>query len=713
MKRIIVFLLIIAAIFFMADWFDLSQHLTLSQLKHHQLYLHSLVQDFPVQSVVIYFIAYIVMAGLALPGALIFTLAGGALFGLATGVILASFASTLGALASFLVARFFLHDFVQTRYQQRLTVINQKIQQQGATYLLFLRLVPAFPFFMVNLLMALTPISARTYYIVSQIGMLPATFIFVNAGTELAKISSVDDILSIPLLLSLLLLACLPFISKQLAKRVSCWRLYKNWQRPKKFDYHTIVIGGGAAGLVAAYTTQTLQGKVALIEKHQMGGDCLNTGCVPSKSILRTAKFIHDIGQHSNYGVQQAEFKLQFQQVMQRVREKISTIAPKDSIKRYNDMGVDCFQAHAQLLSPWQVEAVSKNSKITISAKNIILAGGATPNVPTIPGLENINYYTSDNIWHLDHLPEKLLIIGAGPIGCELGQAFVRLGAEVTMINRNERILTNEDPQAAHALQYALQQDGVKILNNFNPLRIDDNSKNFSLMGEQHNEILHIAFSHCLIATGRKPSLFGCEALDIETNSHGQVITNDKQQTNYPNIYACGDITSPLQYTHSASHQAWYAAFNALFRPFKQFNCQLNHIPRAIYTDPEVASLGISEQQAIQKNIPHEISYFAMDDVDRAITDEATTGFIKVITRRNNDKILGVCIVGEHSSELIAEFVLAKTHNLGLNKILQTVHLYPTRGEINRLVAGQWRQKKFTAYQRKLLKLFQNWRLGN
>jgi pyruvate/2-oxoglutarate dehydrogenase complex dihydrolipoamide dehydrogenase (E3) component/uncharacterized membrane protein YdjX (TVP38/TMEM64 family) len=713
MKRIIVFLLIIAAIFFMADWFDLSQHLTLSQLKHHQLYLHSLVQDFPVQSVVIYFIAYIVMAGLALPGALIFTLAGGALFGLATGVILVSFASTLGALASFLVARFFLHDFVQTRYQQRLTVINQKIQQQGATYLLFLRLVPAFPFFMVNLLMALTPISARTYYIVSQIGMLPATFIFVNAGTELAKISSVDDILSIPLLLSLLLLACLPFISKQLAKRVSCWRLYKSWQRPKKFDYHTIVIGGGAAGLVAAYTTQTLQGKVALIEKHQMGGDCLNTGCVPSKSILRTAKFIHDIGQHSNYGVQQAEFKLQFQQVMQRVREKISTIAPKDSIKRYNDMGVDCFQAHAQLLSPWQVEAVSKNSKITISAKNIILAGGATPNVPTIPGLENINYYTSDNIWHLDHLPEKLLIIGAGPIGCELGQAFVRLGAEVTMINRNERILTNEDPQAAHALQYALQQDGVKILNNFNPLRIDDNSKNFSLMGEQHNEILHIAFSHCLIATGRKPSLLGCEALDIETNSHGQVITNDKQQTNYPNIYACGDITSPLQYTHSASHQAWYAAFNALFRPFKQFNCQLNHIPRAIYTDPEVASLGISEQQAIQKNIPHEISYFAMDDVDRAITDEATTGFIKVITRRNNDKILGVCIVGEHSSELIAEFVLAKTHNLGLNKILQTVHLYPTRGEINRLVAGQWRQKKFTAYQRKLLKLFQNWRLGN
>jgi len=566
---------------------------------------------------------------------------------------------------------------------------------------------------MVNLLMALTPISARTYYIVSQIGMLPATFIFVNAGTELAKISSVDDILSIPLLLSLLLLACLPFISKQLAKRVSCWRLYKKWQRPKKFDYHTIVIGGGAAGLVAAYTTQTLQGKVALIEKHQMGGDCLNTGCVPSKSILRTAKFIHDIGQHSNYGVQQAEFKLQFQQVMQRVREKISTIAPKDSIKRYNDMGVDCFQAHAQLLSPWQVEAVSENSKITISAKNIILAGGATPNVPTIPGLENINYYTSDNIWHLDHLPEKLLIIGAGPIGCELGQAFVRLGAEVTMINRNERILTNEDPQAAHALQYALQQDGVKILNNFNPLRIDDNSKNFSLMGEQHNEILHIAFSHCLIATGRKPSLLGCEALDIETNSHGQVITNDKQQTNYPNIYACGDITSPLQYTHSASHQAWYAAFNALFRPFKQFNCQLNHIPRAIYTDPEVASLGISEQQAIQKNIPHEISYFAMDDVDRAITDEATTGFIKVITRRNNDKILGVCIVGEHSSELIAEFVLAKTHNLGLNKILQTVHLYPTRGEINRLVAGQWRQKKFTAYQRKLLKLFQNWRLGN
>lgn len=713
MKRIIIFLLIIAAIFFVADRFDLSQHLTLSQLKYHQQLLHSLVQDFPVQSIVIYFIAYIIMAGLALPGALIFTLAGGALFGLATGVILVSFASSIGALASFLVARFFLHDFVQTHYQQRLVVINKKIQQQGAAYLLFLRLVPAFPFFMVNLLMALTPISARTYYIVSQIGMLPATFVFVNAGTELAKISSVDDILSIPLLLSLLLLACLPFISKQLAQQVEHWQLYKSWQRPKKFDYHTIVIGGGAAGLVAAYTTQTLQGKAALIEKHDMGGDCLNTGCVPSKSILRTAKFVHDIGQHSHYGVQQAEFKLQFQQVMQRVREKISLVAPKDSTERYSDMGVDCFQAHAKLLSPWQVEAISKNSKITISAKNIILAGGATPNIPTIPGLENIDFYTSDNIWHLDCLPEKLLIIGAGPIGCELGQAFARLGAEVTLINRAERILINEDPQAAQALQHALQQDGVKIVNNFNPLRMENDGKHFSVRGEQHDQILHITFSHCLIATGRKPSLQGCEALNIETNSHGQVITNDRQQTNYPNIYACGDITSPLQYTHSASHQAWYAAFNALFRPFKQFKCQLNNIPRAIYTDPEIASLGLSEQQVIEQKIPHQISTFAMDDVDRAITDEATAGFIKVITQEDNDKILGVYIVGEHSSELITEFVLAKTHNLGLNKILQTVHLYPTRGEINRLVAGQWRQKKFTAYQRKLLKLFQNWRLGS
>lgn len=712
MKRIIVFLLIIAAIFFAAQWFNLSQYLTLSQLKDHQQSLNSLVQEFPLRSMIIYFVTYVVMAGLALPGALIFTLAGGALFGLINGAILVSFASSLGALVSFLFARFFLHDFIQTRYQQRLAVINQKIQQQGASYLLFLRLVPAFPFFLVNLLMALTPIPARTYYIVSQLGMLPATFVYVNAGTELAKITHVNDILSLPLLLSLLLLGCLPFISNQLGNRITHWRLYKEWQKPKKFDYHTIVIGGGAAGLVSAYTTQTLQGKVALIEKNHMGGDCLNTGCVPSKSILRTAKFVRDIREHKSFGIEQAEYSIQFKQVMQRVHEKVSTIAPKDSVQRYTDMGVECYQAHAEIMSPWQVKVSTENTQTLLSAKNIILAGGATPSIPKIPGLENIDYLTSDSIWQLEQLPEQLLIVGAGPIGCELGQAFARLGSHVTLINRADRICINEDQQAAQVLQQALEQDGVKIHNNFNALEFNHSESGFSLRGEQHAETLDISFSHCLIATGRKPSLDGCEALNIETNERGQVVTNDRLQTNYPNIYACGDITSPMQYTHSASHQAWYAAFNALFRPFKQFKCQLDNIPRAIYSDPEIVSLGLSEQQLLDEKIPHQVSFFPMDDIDRAITDEATAGFIKVITQGNSDKILGVCIVGEHGSELMAEFVLAKTHNLGLNKILQTVHLYPTRGEINRLVAGQWRQKKFTALQRKLLKQFQTWRLG-
>jgi len=645
----------------------------------------------------------------SIPGAAILTLAGGALFGLLNGTILVSFASTIGALFAFLVSRYFLHDFVQNKFTDRLQTINKKIEKEGAFYLLFLRLVPVFPFFLINLVMALTPIRAWTFYWVSQLGMLPATIIYVNAGTQIAKISSIKDIASPSLLIALTLLGLLPLITKSIMSFINNQRVYKTFKKPSSFQYNTIVLGGGSAGLVAAYTTSTLQGKVALIEKHNMGGDCLNTGCVPSKAILRSAKFIADIKIYSHFGLSNAHYEVEFENIINRVKNKIATIEPKDSVQRYSELGVDCEQGEATVISPWEVTVNGK----TLTSKNIIIATGATPKLPAIDNLDQIPYLTTDTVWSLTQLPEKLLVIGGGPIGCELGQAFARLGSDVTMVQRRSTILPNEEIQAAEQVELSLINDGINLLTDFSAKSFSNSNGRQSLTGYKDNEQINIDFTHLLIATGRQANLDGLENLDLEINQQGKIVTNETLQTKYPNIYACGDVTSDMQYTHAASHQAWYAAFNALFHPLKKFKCNFNNLPRAVFTDPEIASLGITEAQAKNNDIDYQITTFPMDDIDRAITDNATTGFIKVITPSNKDRILGVSIVGEHASELIAEFVLAKTNGLGLNSILKTIHIYPTKSEINRMVSGKWRRAKLTNRVTNLLSKYQQWRLGS
>ena len=689
--------------------FDLQNLFTLAALKEKQVQLQGAVNNNPLYSATIFFIAYVVFAGLSLPGVVIFTLAAGALFGILQGTILVSFASTIGAFVAFLVARYLLHDSVQQKFANRLTTINRKIKSEGAFYLLFLRLVPVFPFFLVNIIIALTPIRPLTFYWVSQLGMLPATLVYVNAGTQLAKVSELKDITSPAILFAFLLLGIFPFVAKGIANFLKAQRVYRNFSRPQQYGYHTIVLGGGSAGLVAAYTTSTLQGKPLLVERGKMGGDCLNTGCVPSKSIIRSSKFIADMQRSKSFGISKTSYEFSYQNIIERVHNKIATIAPKDSIERYTDLGVDCEQGTASVVSPWEVEVNGQR----YAAKNIIIATGATPLIPNISGLSDIPYFTTDTIWSLQELPDHLLIIGAGPIGCELGQAFARLGARVSIVHRRSMILPNEDEEAAVLLEQALTLDQITLCTNFLTEKISANGDNYILHGKHEGAPVQISFSHLLLATGRSPNLTGLENLQLETDDNGRLLVNETLQTRFPNIYACGDITSPMQYTHVASHQAWYAAFNALFRPIKAFRCRLDNIPRAVFTDPEIASVGITEKQAIAQQLPYRITTFPMDDIDRAITDNATEGFIKVMTAGNSDKILGVCVVGEHASELIAEFVLAKTHNLGLNKILQTVHIYPTRGEINRMVAGKWRREQISSRTMQILKKFQHWRLGS
>ena len=709
MKRIIIFLIIAVAIILCFAFLDLGMLLTLSELKEQQHQLQSLVDENLLVSTILFFIGYVLATAISIPGALIFTLTAGALFGLVLGTILVSCASSIRAFLAFIIARYLLNDFVQSKYSDRLIYINERIEKEGAYYLLFLRLVPVFPFVLVNLTMALTSIRPAIYYWISQLGMLPATIVYVNAGTQLAKITSPEDILSPSIIFAFVLLGILPLSTKHFVNMLRMQRVYKDYKKPKHFDFNTIVIGGGAAGLVAAYTTSTLQGKAALVEHEKMGGDCLNTGCVPSKSILRSAKFVHDLNNHKAFGISNAEYNFEFNNIVERVHEKISTIEPKDSVQRYTELGVHCEQGEAKLISPWEVEVNNK----TLSTKNIIIATGARPALPKLEGLNNVPYYTTENIWSLKELPEHLLIIGAGVIGCELGQAFARLGSKVTMVNYASSVLSIEDKDAAGLVEKSLIDDGIQFHHDYRIQSVSKHGNNYLIKGTQNKKEVDIEYSHLLVATGRKSSLQGLDTLDFEINNKGQLKTNDYLQTNFPNIFACGDVAGPMQYTHSASHQAWYAAFNALFHPFKKFKCSLDNIPRAVFTDPEIAELGISEHEAIAKDIPHDATIFPMDEIDRAITDNATQGFVKVITPKNSDKILGVCIVGEHASELIAEFVFAKSHRLGLNKILQTVHIYPTRSEINRMVAGKWRRSQLSDKTISLLKKFQSWRLGS
>ena len=728
LRQIIVLLAIVAAL---AAFFalDLGQYLRLDWLKSQQVTLTAWRDARPLTSAAVYFVLYVAVTALSLPGAALMTLAGGALFGLGWGTLIVSFASSLGATLAFLVSRFLLRDWVAQRFGQRLAAINAGVQREGAFYLFTLRLVPAFPFFLVNLLLGLTTMRARTFYWVSQLGMLAGTVVYVNAGTELAKLTSLSGIVSPGLLLSFALLGVFPLIARKIVERARANKVYAPWTKPRRFERNLVVIGGGSAGLVTAYIAAAVKAKVTLIEKHRMGGDCLNTGCVPSKALIRSAKFLSQLSRAEEFGCRTANVvpgdtathNYSFSEIMERVQRIIRTVEPHDSVARYTALGVEVIEASATLISPWEVKVTRPDgTSETLTTRSIVIAAGARPFVPPIPGIEDVGYLTSDTLWNLRELPKRLVVLGGGPIGCELTQAFARLGAgrgcTVTQIEMAPRILMREDPEVSEIVMQRFRAEGIT-------LRVNHVAKAFVI--EQGEKILiaehtraegktevRIPFDAVLVAVGRAANLtgYGLEELGVTTTR--TVETNAFLQTNYPNIYAAGDVTGPFQFTHTAAHQAWYAAVNALFDPFKKFKADYSVIPWATFVEPEVARVGLNEQEAMQQGIPYEISRYDLDDLDRAIADSAAHGFIKVLTVPGKDRILGVTIVGEHAGDLIAEYVLAMKHGIGLNKILGTIHIYPTLAEANKYVAGVW--KKAHAPQRLLawVECFHAWRRG-
>ncbi|WP_301102784.1 bifunctional TVP38/TMEM64 family protein/FAD-dependent oxidoreductase [Propionivibrio sp.] len=692
--------------------FDLGHFLSLDYFKSRQAAIETWRSAQPMTATLIYFAAYVVVTALSLPGAAVMTLVGGAVFGLLWGLLLVSFASSLGATLAFLASRFLLREWVQQHFGDRLHAINAGVEKEGGFYLFTLRLVPAFPFFVINLLMGLTPIRTLTFYWVSQIGMLAGTLAYVYAGTQLAKIDSLSGILSPALLGSFALLGVFPLLAKKVVGLVAAKKVYVGWQKPARFERNLIVIGGGSAGLVTAYIAAAVKASVTLIEKHKLGGDCLNTGCIPSKALIRSAKLLSHIQRAPEFGIREARAEFDFAEVMQRVQQVITTVAPHDSAERYTGLGVEVIAGAATLVSPWEVDIVHNNGeRQQLSARSIVIATGARPFVPPIPGIEAVGYFTSDTVWELRELPRRLVVLGGGPIGSELTQAFARFGAKVTQVEMAPRLLMREDPEVSDLVMQRFRDEGIEVLVEHQATRfiIEDGEK--ILIADHQGQDVRIPFDALLVAVGRLANLqgYGLEALGI--NASRTLATNEFLQTSFPNIYAAGDVAGPFQFTHTAAHQAWYAAVNALFDPWKKFRTDYSVIPWATFIEPEVAHVGLNELEAQERNIPYEVTRYDISDLDRAIADGEAHGFIKVLTVPGKDKILGVTLVGEHAGELIAEYVLAMRHGIGLNKILGTIHIYPTLAEANKYVAGNW--KKAHAPQQLLawVKRFHAWRL--
>jgi pyruvate/2-oxoglutarate dehydrogenase complex dihydrolipoamide dehydrogenase (E3) component/uncharacterized membrane protein YdjX (TVP38/TMEM64 family) len=702
---------VLAALVVVFFVFDLGRFLTLGALKTNRADLQAWQSAHPVAALAGFVAIYIAMAALSLPGAAILTLAGGALFGVWTGTVAVSFASSIGATLAFLVARFVLRDALRSRFGTRLRPIEDGVRRDGAFYLFTLRLVPLFPFFLVNLLMGLTPIPTPVFYAVSQVGMLPATIAYVYAGSRLAQIERPGDVASPALIGAFVALGLLPLLLRKLTDTLAARRVYRGHRKPPRYDYNLIVIGAGSAGLVSAYIGAAVKARVALIEKHRLGGDCLNTGCVPSKALLRSARLLAEARESARFGIARMDATFDFAAVMARVQRIIAAIEPHDSAERYTGLGVDVLQGDARLLSPWEVDVGGRR----ISARSIILATGAQPLVPDLPGLDTVPYLTSDTLWGLRQLPTRLLVLGGGPIGCELAQAFARFGSEVSLVEMAPRLLPREDPDAAAVLAARFAREGIRVATAHKALRVErpDASGGRLVCGHDDREVA-IAFDTLLVALGRTANVagFGLEELGVRLRGNGTVEADPLLRTNFPNILVCGDVTGPFQFTHVAAHQAWYAAVNGLLAPLWSYRADYRVIPWCTFTEPEVARVGLSEEEARAQGVAVEVTRYGIDELDRAITDGADQGFVKVLTAAGTDRIVGAMIVGAEAGELIAEFVLAMKHGLGLNKLLGTIHVYPTMMEANRYAAGAWKRAHASPRALRFAERFFAWRRG-
>ncbi|HXS54391.1 MAG TPA: FAD-dependent oxidoreductase [Usitatibacter sp.] len=707
--RITVFALVAAGIaaFFV---FHLERYFSLDFFQSQRSMIEAYFAAHPLGTAAAYFAIYVAVTGLSLPGAAILTLAGGAIFGLVWGTVIVSFASTIGATLAFLASRFVLRDWVQSKFGDKLKPVNEGVAREGAFYLFALRLVPAFPFFVINLVMGLTPIRARTFYWVSQLGMLAGTIVYVYAGTQLGRFR-----ISAGLVAAFVILGLFPLVAKRVLEAMKARKVYAKWQRPARFEKNLVVIGAGSAGLVSAYIAAAVKAKVTLVEKQRMGGDCLNTGCVPSKALIRTARLLADMRRSRELGVREAHAQFDFADAMERVQRVIARVEPHDSVERYAKLGVECLEGTARITSPWTVEvALAAGGTRTIATKGIVIAAGGRPFVPPIPGLAEAKPLTSENVWELRTLPARLVVLGGGPIGCELAQCFARLGSRVTQIEMAPRLMTREDPEFSALVAARFRAEGIEVLTGHKAKEVRMENGERIVVAEHEGREVRVACDAILCAVGRvaNTSGYGLEELGIPITKQKTVEVDEHLATRYPNIYACGDVAGPYQFTHTAAHMAWYCAVNALFGRFRKFRVDWSVVPWVTFTDPEVARVGLNESEAKERGIAHEVTVFDLAELDRAIADGEAEGCVKVLTKPGSDRILGATIAGEHAGEILAEFTAAMRHGVGLNGILGTIHPYPTVAEANKYAAGEWRKRRVTRGQMRLAARYNAWMRG-
>lgn len=686
-----------------------SEYLTLAKLQSLLGQARSYADAHAFGAILGFAAIYIAVTALSLPGATLLTLFCGAVFGLLLGTLIASFAASIGATLAMLASRYIFRDTVRQRFGQRLKRLDAGIEREGGFYLFALRLVPVLPFFVINLAMGLTAIRAWTFYWVSQLGMLAGTLVYVNAGRELGQLKSLSGILSWRVLLAFAALAMLPLIAHKILNAWRAHHAYKGWSKPKRFDRNLVVIGAGAAGLVTSYIAATARAKVTLIEKAEMGGDCLNRGCVPSKALIRAARAASEAHDGGRFGLHAADAGLDFKKTMQHVRDAIATIAPHDSVERYRKLGVEVIKGEATLLSPWEVMVDGK----TLTTRSIVLATGGRPLVPKIPGLDNVDYLTSDTVWSLEKLPARLTILGGGPIGCELAQAFARLGSDVTVVEMGGQLLAREDNDVAAVVHDALERDGVDVRLGHEAVEVRGGGTP-ALLVEHEGKQSDITFDALLLAIGRSANIegYGVDKLDLKLRKDKTLETDGFLRTRFPNIYCVGDVTGPFQLTHAGAYQAWYAAINALFGGFKSFPADYSVMPACTFTEPEAARVGLSEQKAKAEDTQVEVVKFELSGLDRAVAEGATAGFVKVLVAPGKDKILGASAVCERAGELIAVFALAMKHGIGLDKILGTVFAYPTFAEAVKSVAGERRKRHQPEKLLRLAERYHRWKRG-
>ena len=710
MKRLLIIAALaalVAAYFF----FGLGDYLTVEGIKQVAGDVGAYYERNPAQVIAGFFLVYVAVAAASLPGAAVMTLAAGALFGVLVGTIIVSFASTLGATLAFLASRYVLRDGIEARFGERLRTVNQGLERDGAFYLFTIRMIPLFPFFVVNLVMGLTRIGTWTFAWVSQIGMLLGTIVYVNAGTQLARIDSLSGIASPAVLASFALLGIAPWFAKAIIGWIKRRKVYAGFNRPKSFDRNLVVIGAGSAGLVSALIAATVKAKVTLVEANKMGGDCLNTGCVPSKALIKSAKVAEQMRHADRYGITPTEPDIPFGQTIERVMQAIRTIEPHDSVERYTGLGVDVVEGYGKVVDPWTVEIARKDGVTQrLTTRGIVIAAGAEPFAPPIPRLEQSNYLTSDTMWDafakMEHAPARIAVLGGGPIGCELSQALARLGSRVTQVEMAQRVLGREDDEVSALAQASLEASGVEVLTGHRAARVEPGR----LIADRDDSEVAIEFDVLIVAVGRAARLTGYGLEDIGIDTTKTVVTDDFLATRFPNIYAAGDVAGPYQFTHTASHQAWFASVNALFGQFKRFKADYRVIPAVTFLDPEIARVGLNEREAREQGVEYEVTRYELDGLDRAIAESERRGFVKVLTPPGKDTILGATIVGAHAGELLAEYVLAMKHKLGLNKILGTIHSYPTMAEANKFAAGEWKKKHKPEALLALVKKYHAWR---